>query len=119
MTTMTSETRAGQAIEGLRVTCAGGVVMVRDGHCTWLCEESAWDVAYEALDERAALDGDDAGMLAYSELCREARARSAIASNDAAYGTHEAQTSLVHRAVAAGLLGDWEVHAFGVPGVAA
>lgn len=104
----TYENRAEQATAGLDVTAADGVVMVRDGMDTWLCEETEYDAAVEYLEGLRPLpnDDDDGGALAYTALCEHVGG--AVASIIGA--CHGDWRALVARAIEAGLIDDGKAY---------
>jgi hypothetical protein len=68
-------TRAEQAIKGLDLTMARGVVRVCDGEDTWLCWQAEWDLALGKMlgVDAEESDSDDDGAEAYTALCRAVR----------------------------------------------
>lgn len=95
-------TMAEQAVSGLDVVAAHGIVRVRDGQDTWLCREPAYDAAMASLEAREADESDEGGAEAYGELCRTVRRDSPIATViGSAKGEWE---TLVREAIAAGLV---------------
>jgi len=64
-----------QAVAGLRVDQANGVVRVQDGGTTWLCRARAWHAAQAQLERQRPImpgpdgDPDTCGMEAYDALC--------------------------------------------------
>lgn len=113
--------RAEQAVAGLDVTAAGGVVLVMDGHTSWLVDESRWDAAYDALAALPALEDDEGGAEAYAELCRATcRGGGVVAAIDggSTHGAREAQEALVRRALEAELIDQETADAMGGGGVA-
>lgn len=95
-------TRAEQAVKGMDITTAGGIVMIDDGADRWLCHESDWDARYAELNTCAPYESGDANediIAAYDDLCQiHGPVASVIGSSQ---GEYEA---LVQRAVAAGLI---------------
>lgn len=70
-------TRYEQAVEGLSVAVAGGVVVVDDGQTEWSCSEAAWVTARTRLEMQAPISDEDDGTAAgqaYGQLCTLARA---------------------------------------------
>ena len=102
-------TRYEQAINELNIATAEGVVRVRDGHTTWLCEKAKWDDAAEQLDRRDALlnDDGDGGAEAYFQLC-VAVVAPVVCLDGSDRGTEEEMVGLVVRAVRGELLRDTE-----------
>lgn len=102
------KTMADVATDGLDVVAARGVVRVRDGQDTWLAQTAAYEAAVEVLAKRpvpADEDLDDAGMRAYSELCRLVSVASPVVSAiGSSRGTPEEQRGLVAVALGAELV---------------
>lgn len=102
------KTMADVATDGLDVVAAQGVIRVRDGQDTWLARTAAYEAAVEVLTKRpvpADEDLDDAGMRAYSELCRLVSVASPVVSAiGSSRGTPEEQRGLVAVALGAELV---------------
>lgn len=92
-----------QAVDGLDIEAAGGVVMVADGHCTWLADEDAFDLAADRLADLAVLDEDEGGGEAYGQLCSAIRGPVANTDGGGTRGTEAERAALVSAARAAGL----------------
>lgn len=85
-------TKYEQARSGLTVDAADGIVRVRDGVDTWLADEEAWDLVRLAMDDEAAVEGDEGGADAYSDLCRRvAKISLAVVSGQGRERGHHAQ----------------------------
>lgn len=110
-------TRAEQAVDGLDVTAAGGVVLVEDGHTKWLCPEERYDAAYAALESLAPVKGDGGDADAYSELCRRVGAGGVVAAMDGGcdHGTANERHALVRRALDAELIDAATAQRMGLP----
>lgn len=61
--------RAEQALHGLTLQRADGIVLVNDGEDHWLCRERAWADALKVLEGKPAFESDDGNADAYDELC--------------------------------------------------
>lgn len=107
--------RAEQAVDGLNVTAAGGVVLVDDGHTKWICSEDSYDAAYAALAKLRPLKDDEDGGEAYSELCRRIGAPMAALDDGCAGGTQEARLALIRKALDADLIDDATARRMGLP----
>jgi hypothetical protein len=103
-------TMAEQAVTGLEVAIADGVVRVRDGHDTWLCTRGEWDRAIGKLADMEADESDEGGAEAYTALC--ATVRAPIASIDGPCKGDFA--ALVRDAVDAGVIPEEAARSFGV-----
>ncbi len=100
------------AVLGLDIVALNGVVRIRDGEDTWLCDQDAWHAVAEQLEAREQDPSDVGGCEAYSLLCRKVRSRAiGIASiNGAPRGYWRL---LVKSAYSAGLIALDDVRAFG------
>lgn len=110
--------RAEQAVEGLGVTAASGVVLVDDGHARWLCPEDRWDAAYKAMEALPPLEGEEADVDAYGELCRRVSNGGApVASLDGGsdHGPAEMRRALVRQALDADLIDADTARRMGLP----
>lgn len=98
--------RAEQAVDGLDVTAAGGVVVVEDGHTKWLCPEASYDAAYASLAKLPPLKDEDDTSEAYDQLCNRIWTTCAIAVQDQEghSGTQEARQTLIRQALDADLI---------------
>jgi hypothetical protein len=114
---MDYDNRAEQAVDGLDVTAAGGVVLVEDGHTRWLCPEAQYDAAYAALAKLPPRKGDEADADAYSELCRRIGRDVPVAALDGGsnVGTKEDRESLIRQALDADLIDTDTARRMGLP----
>lgn len=102
MSTTKPMTRADQALAGLDVVAANGIVRVRDGMDTWLCRQPNYDAAVQYLELCEAYPSDEGGADAYTALCRLTSGGGAVAS---VVGTCRGDwQALVREAVVAGLV---------------
>lgn len=68
------------AVQDLDVTVRSGIVRVRDGQDTWLCEHEGWLIVANQLESREQHPADVGGAEAYSLLCRKVASVSPVAS---------------------------------------
>lgn len=85
-----------QAIEGLDVAEGSAVVVVADGHCTWIAGRDDYDQARAVLMAREPLDDEDdeADAEAYAQLCRAIRGPVASTDGGSTRGTAAQQAIL-------------------------
>jgi hypothetical protein len=86
----------------MRITAAGGIVMINDGHDRWLCREDAYDRRYDELATKPAYEGDEGASEAYSDLCYVDGPIASINGDDK--GSEDELEQLLRDAVAAGLI---------------
>lgn len=111
--------RAEQAIDGLDITAAGGVILVEDGHTRWLCPENRYDAVYAALERMPALKDDEGGGEAYTQLCNRLwlSCPIAVVDQDGHSGSQEARHDLIRQALQAELIDEATARRMGLPAV--
>jgi len=99
--------RSEQALRGLEIDRADGVVVVDDGQTRWVCLEDAFDEVCQHLADLDALPGWEGDAEAYAELCQSIYGP-VVASHGQDEGSEAECRELVARAFAAGLLDEGE-----------
>lgn len=113
--------RAEQAVDGLDVTAAGGVVLVDDGHTKWLAPEKKYDAVFATMARMPPRSdtGNESCADAYTELCARIGAgdKTPIAALDGGCGggPREARHVLIRQALEADLIDEDTARRMGLP----